>query len=153
MTTTINHINLGVTNAAKVALFFERVLAFRRSEVRGEGRLIILESSEGFVLTLMKDKTVGANAYPTTFHLGALQPDPESVVDLARISDEAGFGKCAPSVMRGNTFGFYVQLPDGIRVEISALLSKSQVSQLAGSNEDPASGQRHDRGVNHDVLK
>lgn len=125
MTTTINHINLGVTNAAEVASFFERVLGFRRSEVRGEGRLIILESSEGFVLTLMKDKSVRADAYPTTFHLGVLQPDRESVVELARISTEAGFGNQTPSLMRGDTFGFYVHLPDGIQVEISARLSES----------------------------
>ena len=120
MTTTINHINLGVKDPATVASFFERVLAFRCSEVRGEGRLIILESCEGFVVTLMKDKTVLANAYPTTFHLGVLQPNQESVVELARISAEAGFGNHAPSIMRGDTFGFYVQLPDGIQVEISA---------------------------------
>ncbi len=119
MTTTINHINLAVTNPADVASFFERVLAFRRTEVRGEGRLIVLQSSEGFVLTLMKDKSVRADAYPTTFHLGVLQPDQESVIELARVSAEAGFGNHAPSLMRGDTFGFYVQLPDGIQVEIS----------------------------------
>lgn len=126
MTTTINHINLGVTNAAEVASFFERVLGFRCTEVRGEGRLIILESSEGFVLTLMKDKSIGADAYPTTFHLGVLQPDRESVVELARISAEAGFGNQAPSLIRGDTFGFYVHLPDGIQVEISARLAEPQ---------------------------
>ena len=135
MTTTINHINLGVTNATAVASFFERVLAFRRSEVRGEGRLIILESCEGFVLTLMNDKTVREDAYPKTFHLGVLQPDQESVVELARMSTEAGFGNPAPALMRGDTFGFYVQLPDGIQVEISARLSESQALQLARSKE------------------
>lgn len=117
--TTINHLNLATANVASLMRFFEGVFGFRVLEQRGNGSFAILLSGQGFVLTLMHDKTLVAAGYPKTFHLGFLQPDQGSVHSLYQRIVDLGFSVPEPHLMRGDTFGFYVTPSDGVVVEVS----------------------------------
>jgi catechol-2,3-dioxygenase len=117
---TLNHMNLSTSDVTALAEFFHRVFDFRLVDERGAGNFAIMTSEDGFVLTLMKDKTLQEQGYPGTFHVGFLQPDQSSVQDLYARIQAIGLPVPSPGPMRANTFGFYVQAPGGIVVEVSS---------------------------------
>ncbi len=117
---TLNHLNLNTSDVASLADFFKRVFDFRIVAERGAGNFAILTSDDGFVLTLMKDKKLQENAYPDGFHVGFLQPDCIAVQDLHRRIQAIGLTVPSPGLMRESTFGFYVQAPGGVLVEVSS---------------------------------
>jgi lactoylglutathione lyase len=116
---TLNHLNLSTSDVASLADFFKRVFDFRIVAEHGAGNFAILISDDGFVLTLMKDKKPQENAYPGSFHVGFLQPDCIAVRDLHTRIQAISLPVPSPVLMRESTFGFYVQAPGGILVEVS----------------------------------
>ena len=117
---TLNHLNLSTSDVAALAEFFHRVFDFRIVDERGSGNLVIMTSENGFLLTLMKDKTLQEQAYPSAFHVGFLQPDRTAVQDLHARIQAIGLSAPPPGPMRGDTFGFYVQAPGGVLIEVSS---------------------------------
>ncbi len=117
---TLNHLNLSTSDVAALANFFHRVFDFRKVDERGAGNFAIMTSENGFVLTLMSNKTLREQGYPGAFHVGFLQPDRTAVQDLHARTQAIGLSVASPELMRGNTFGFYVQAPGGVLVEVSS---------------------------------
>jgi len=117
---TLNHLNLSTSDVAALADFFHRVFDFRMVDERGAGNFAIMSSEYGFVLTLMKDKTLREQGYPGAFHVGFLQPDRTAVQDVHARTQAIGLSAPSPGLMRENTFGFYVQAPGGVVVEVSS---------------------------------
>lgn len=120
MNTGINHLNLATTDVARLARFFEQVFDFNRVAERGNGNLVVLTSRDGFVLTLMSDKSLSQSAYPKTFHVGILQRDKHSVLALHRRIEEFGIVAPQPGILRENAYGFYVDVSDGLTLEVSS---------------------------------
>lgn len=117
---TLNHLNLSTSDVTSLADFFKSVFDFRVVAERGAGNFSILTSGDGFVLTLMKDKNPQENAYPDGFHVGFLQPDRIAVQDLHTRIQAIGLSVPSPGLIRGSAFGFYVQAPGGVLVEVSS---------------------------------
>ncbi|HEV2647148.1 MAG TPA: VOC family protein [Acidobacteriaceae bacterium] len=118
MNTTLNHINLSVAEVAPIARFFQQVFAFRIIHEQGSS-FAVLSGADGFVLTLMIDKSVTDETYPRNFHIGFFQPDKAAVEQLHARILELGFDAPAPGILRTNTFGFYASAPGRILVEVS----------------------------------
>lgn len=118
--TTLNHLNLSTSDVAALADFFHQIFDFRLIDERGAGNFAIMTSENGFVLTLMKDKTLPEQGYPRAFHLGFLQSDRNAVQKLHDRIQTIGLSIPSPGLMRENTFGFYVQAPGGVLVEVSS---------------------------------
>lgn len=129
LNTNINHLNLATTNMASLLRFFEHAFGFRILEQHGNGNFAILSSSEGFVLTLIHDKTLIPSGYPKTFHLGFLQPDQRSVLSLYQRIVDLGFSAAEPHYLRRETLGFYVTLSDGVMVEVSTSVNQRGVTE------------------------
>jgi lactoylglutathione lyase len=68
----------------------------------------------------MKDKKLQEKPYPESFHVGFLQPSSDAVNDLHSRIQAIGLPLSPPGPMRRNTFGFYVQAPGGVLVEVSS---------------------------------
>lgn len=120
--TTLNHINLATSDVPSLTRFFETGFGFRVSKQRGNGNFAILLGSDGFVLTLMHDRTAIANPYPSAFHVGFLVSSAEIVHEHHSRLNGSGFDAPAPAILQrggGKTFGFYCNAPGGILVEVS----------------------------------
>jgi catechol-2,3-dioxygenase len=71
---TINHTNLTTYNVPALTEFFSSVFGFEVMDKRSD-KLAVLRNSEGFLLTLMYDKSMTPEqGYPGLFHVGFLQP-------------------------------------------------------------------------------
>jgi catechol-2,3-dioxygenase len=121
--TTLNHINLAVSDVPELTRFFKTCFGFHLAEQRGTGKFAVLLGEDGFALILMHHKNVTSDSYPGLFHIGFLVRSVQEVEQhYARIV-AAGFDAPAPAVLdRGGpkTFGFYCHAPGGVTVEISA---------------------------------
>jgi catechol-2,3-dioxygenase len=117
---TLNHLNLCTSDVAALANFFQRIFAFRIVAENGAGNFTVMTSEDGFVLALMKDKNLQENGYPNGFHVGFLQPDRSAVQELHARIQAIGLTVPLPGLMRAKTFGFYVQAPGGVLVEVSS---------------------------------
>jgi catechol-2,3-dioxygenase len=116
---TINHVNLSTSDVNGLAYFFAQVFDFRAIGERGTGNFVIMTSESGFVLTLMMDKALEEKPYPASFHVGFLQPDRGAVLDLHTRIQAIHLAVPPPGLIRRDTFGFYVQAPGGVLVEVS----------------------------------
>jgi catechol-2,3-dioxygenase len=116
----LNHLNLCTLDVGSPAGFFQQVFGFRIVAEHGAGNLVIMNSEDGFVLTLMHDKSLHENSYPNIFHVGFLQANRNAVLELSARIQTLGLSAPAPGMMRGNTFGFYVLAPGGVLVETSS---------------------------------
>jgi len=122
--TTLNHVNLATSDVPALIHFFEAGFGFHIAVQRGNGNFAVLLNSDGFVLTLMYDKTATANPYPSTFHIGFLVSSADIVHEHHARLHAAGFNPPSPTILQrggGKTFGFYCAAPGGIFVEISTL--------------------------------
>jgi len=119
MSQQLNHLNLSVQNVADNVEFFQTYFGFRI--VAGQGRsLTVLTNDDGFVLTLMVDRSLGELAYPAMFHLGFLQSVRANVDAIHQKMIDAGTDAPQPANMRRNTYGFYVRAPGGFLIEVSS---------------------------------
>ena len=120
--TTLNHINLAVSNVPELIRFFQAGFNFRIAEQRGTGKFAILLGEDNFALILMHDKNVTATTYPGLFHVGFLVDSTEKVNQHHTRIIEAGFDAPNPAILErggGKTFGFYCHAPGGVMVEVS----------------------------------
>jgi catechol 2,3-dioxygenase-like lactoylglutathione lyase family enzyme len=115
----LNHINLAVPDVAATRAFFEKFFGFRCDENKGQDVLSVLRDEAGFVLILSNfDKKI-TPAYPRDFHLGFIYNKVEEVNELYERMKVAGIGLRAPKTAHGS-WGFYVDAPGGITIEVSA---------------------------------
>jgi catechol 2,3-dioxygenase-like lactoylglutathione lyase family enzyme len=117
----INHLNFPVSDVAETKSFFEKYFNFTCREVKGDNMMAILESEEGFILTLMSlnfNKS-GNSTYPDAFHIGFLVNDREKVQSIwLRLHNDGMVLEQEPHNMRG-VFGFYFHCPGNILIEVS----------------------------------
>jgi catechol 2,3-dioxygenase-like lactoylglutathione lyase family enzyme len=121
--TTLNHLNLAVSNVPELTRFFETCFGFRLAAQRGEGKFSLLLGEDGFVLALMHDKNAGSKPYPGFFHVGFLVASVEEVEQHYKRLVQAGYEPPTPALLeRGGpkTYGFYCPAPGGVLVEVSA---------------------------------
>ena len=119
----INHLNFPVSNVTETKSFFEKHFNFTCREVKGENKMAILESEDGFVLTLMSlnfNKN-GNSTYPDAFHMGFLVNDRDKVQSIwQRLQNDGVVLGPEPHNMRG-VFGFYFHAPGNILIEVSTV--------------------------------
>jgi catechol 2,3-dioxygenase-like lactoylglutathione lyase family enzyme len=119
----INHLNFPVSDVAETKSFFEKHFNFTCREVKGDNMMAILESEEGFVLTLMSENfnKNGNSTYPDAFHMGFLVNDRENVLSVWQRLHNGGIVlDQEPHNMRG-VFGFYFHAPGNILIEVSTV--------------------------------
>lgn len=115
----LNHLNLSVQNVAENVEFFQTHFGFRI--IAGQGKnLTVLTNEDGFILTLMFDKSLLELAYPAMFHLGFLQRGHANVDAIHQKLIDAGADVPQPMNMRRDTYGFYVRAPGGFLIEVSS---------------------------------
>jgi catechol 2,3-dioxygenase-like lactoylglutathione lyase family enzyme len=119
----INHLNFPVSDVTETKSFFEKYFNFTCREIKGDNMMAILESEEGFVLTLMSlnfNKN-GNSTYPDAFHMGFLVNDREKVqATWQRLHNDGIRLDQEPHNMRG-VFGFYFYAPGNILIEVSTI--------------------------------
>ncbi|MBO9205267.1 MULTISPECIES: VOC family protein [Niastella] len=119
----INHLNFPVTDVAQTKSFFEKHFNFTCREIKGDNMMAILQSEEGFVLTLMSTdfNRNGNSIYPDAFHMGFLVKDQDEVQSIwQRLHKDGAVLEQKPHNMRG-VFGFYLHAPGNILIEISTV--------------------------------
>ena len=119
----INHLNFPMTDVAQTKSFFEKHFNFTCKEVKGDNMMAILQSEEGFVLTLMSTdfNRNGNSTYPDAFHLGFLVNDRDKVQSIwQRLHSDGIVLEQEPHNMRG-VFGFYLKAPGNILIEVSTV--------------------------------
>jgi len=117
----INHLNFPVPDVTETRSFFEKHFNFTCRAVKGDNIMAILESEEGFVLTLMSMSfnRNGNTTFPDAFHMGFLVDDRDKVQSVWQNLHNDGIvlGQ-EPHNMRG-VFGFYFHAPGNILIEVS----------------------------------
>lgn len=109
----LNHLNLTVTDAGATADFLVKYFGLRNGG--GNKNFILVNDDDGMVLTLMKGKDA---VYPSTFHIGFIQPSEERVNEINSQLRADGFEVDPPS--RSHAWTFYVRAPGGFMVEVLA---------------------------------
>jgi catechol 2,3-dioxygenase-like lactoylglutathione lyase family enzyme len=124
---TLNHLNLTVPDPTATGAFLAKYFGLRP----GGGNLAIqmLNDDHGMVLTLFKarpedlDSRAGAAGaaaavkYPSSFHVGFIQPDRNRVDEINRRLRDDGFDVEPPSVQHGS-WTFYFTAPGGFTIEV-----------------------------------
>lgn len=126
--TTLNHINIPVSDVPELTRFFQQTFGFQLVDQRGAGTFSVLRGEDGFILVLSHDKAVGPKTYPALFHVGFLQGSPSAVRQLHQRFTDAGFNAPAPAILeRGGpkAYSFYYSAPGGLIVEVSTFAIES----------------------------
>jgi lactoylglutathione lyase len=116
----LNHLNLTVTDVRAAASFFETY--FGLHDMGGNAGMTVLSDLpeyRGMILTLMKAKPSTFQGYPETFHVGFFTEDRAEVDALAARLRADGFEFDDPADT-GHSYGFYVNAPGGVVVEVGA---------------------------------
>lgn len=90
-------------------------------EVSGNLNMAFLRDDQGMNLTLTHMKIGGEVEvrYPSTFHIGFIQPDKQAVNDSNSRLVADGFDVPAPSSQHGS-WTFYFTSPGGVTIEVLA---------------------------------
>ncbi|MEH7347422.1 VOC family protein [Gottfriedia acidiceleris] len=120
----LNHLNLCVDDLSEARHFFETFFDFQFLEQKGKA-LVVMSDENGFILVLSDPKAFKGNkdiSYPEAFHIGFLV-DTSSEVDQAYDRLIAGGIEIdkEPYTMRGNSYGFYFTVFNGLLIEVSCL--------------------------------
>jgi catechol 2,3-dioxygenase-like lactoylglutathione lyase family enzyme len=121
--TTLNHINLAVSDVPELTRFFQQAFGFHLVAQRGTGTFSVLAGDDGFTLVLSHDKSLGPRPYPGLFHVGFLVASTQDVHQQHQRITRAGFEAPVPALLqRGGpkAYGFYCYAPGGVMVEVSA---------------------------------
>ena len=123
---TLNHLNLTVVDPLETSAFLAKY--FDLQPGGGNAGIQMLTDDHGMVLTLIKARhddlaTVtgegprAAVKYPSSFHVGFIQPSRERVNEINDRLRADGFAVEAPSVQHGS-WTFYFTAPGGFTIEV-----------------------------------
>ena len=129
---TLNHLNLTVVSPDETSAFLAKY--FDLQPRGGNAGIQMLSDDKGMVLTLIKaraeDRDQGSGAgdhgpdsqpaqvrYPSSFHIGFIQPTRERVDEInARLAAD-GYRVPPPSIQHGS-WTFYFTAPGGFTIEV-----------------------------------
>jgi catechol 2,3-dioxygenase-like lactoylglutathione lyase family enzyme len=114
----LNHIDLPVPDIAATRRFFETYLGFTHDRTLGQDGLAILHDDSGLVLVLSRLRRDGAQAFPTTFHVGFHLESEAAVSALFETLRAAGHAEGAPDHLHG-AYAFYFTAPGDILIEVA----------------------------------
>jgi catechol 2,3-dioxygenase-like lactoylglutathione lyase family enzyme len=113
---TLNHVHLGSTRFAEAQAFYQRYFGFKVVSQHGQG--VFMKDQEGFLLVL--DPASESHSFPTWFHLGFCQSNERAVHEFHATFQSAGVPLARQLLFEpGEYASFYVQDPDGVRIEVS----------------------------------
>ncbi|CRK84819.1 VOC family protein [Neobacillus massiliamazoniensis] len=120
----LNHLNLFVDDLSEARHFFETYFDFQFLEQKGKA-LVVLSDENGFILVLSDPKAFKGKKdirYPEAFHIGFLV-ETSSEVDQAYDRLVAGGIEIdkEPYTLRGNSYGFYFTVFNGLLIEVSCI--------------------------------
>jgi len=116
----LNHLNLTVTDVMAAATFLETY--FGLTNQGGNAGMTLLTDAPGFdgmILTLMKARASTFRGYPDSFHVGFFIGERAVVDELNARLQRDGYD-VGPPEDTGHSYGFYVEAPGGITVEVGA---------------------------------
>ena len=113
----LNHLNLTVTDVPATHAFLEKY--FELSSMGCNKSIAFLRDDDGAVISLMsmamsKEDEV---KYPSTFHVGFIQPSEERVNEINQRLKDDGFDVPPPS-RQHRSWTFYFQAPGGFMIEV-----------------------------------
>lgn len=119
----LNHLNLTVVNPEETSAFLAKY--FNLSPRGGNAGIQMLNDDNGMVLTLIKGRAEdrgegGAGSqvkYPSSFHIGFIQPTRERVNEINHRLRDDGFQVDAPAHLHGS-WTFYFTAPGGFTIEV-----------------------------------
>jgi len=115
---TLNHLNLTVDDAEVTAAFLVKYFGLRyREGIKPSTRFAILHDDKDIVLTLIKDYLPGQITYPSSFHIGFIQPNEEAVNQINQLLKDDGYDVQPPSRQHGS-WTFYFLAPGGFTIEV-----------------------------------
>jgi lactoylglutathione lyase len=127
---TLNHLNLTVTDPTETSAFLAKYFGLLPGG--GNQGMQMLRDDSGMVLTLIKARQEDARSegqgakgngqsirYPSSFHIGFIQPSPARVDEINQRLRDDGFDVDAPARLHGS-WTFYFQAPGGFTVEVLA---------------------------------
>jgi lactoylglutathione lyase len=121
---TLNHLNLTVVDPLETSAFLAKY--FDLQPGGGNAGMQMLRDDDGMVLTLIKarqDDLGGpagrANAvrYPSSFHVGFIQPTREKVDEINARLRADGF-EVEPASVQHGSWTFYFTAPGGFTIEV-----------------------------------
>jgi lactoylglutathione lyase len=114
----LNHVNLTVRDAAETGAFLQKYFGLRPiAGGKMTSRFGVLYDDDGLVLTLIKSDRPDEVKYPSTFHIGFIQPSNEKVDEINRRLKDDGFDVPPPGKAHG-AWTFYFQAPGGFMIEV-----------------------------------
>ena len=124
---TLNHLNLTVANPTETSAFLAKYFGLQPRG--GNLGIQMLNDDNGMVLTLIKarpedriEEGKGAEGskgvrYPSSFHIGFIQPTRERVNEINHRLRDDGFQVDAPAHLHGS-WTFYFTAPGGFTIEV-----------------------------------
>ena len=121
---TLNHLNLTVTNPIETSEFLAKYFGLMPSG--GNAGMQMLRDDQGMVLTLIKGRAddrvadapdTGAVKYPSSFHIGFIQPTRARVDEINQQLRDGGFAVQPASIQHGS-WTFYFVAPGGFTIEV-----------------------------------
>jgi catechol 2,3-dioxygenase-like lactoylglutathione lyase family enzyme len=120
----LNHLNLCVDDLSEARHFFETYFDFQLLEQKGKA-LVVLSDENGFILVLSDPKAFKGKKdirYPEAFHIGFLV---ETSSEVDQVYDRLVAGGIEidkePYTLRGNSYGFYFTVFNGLLIEVSCI--------------------------------
>jgi catechol 2,3-dioxygenase-like lactoylglutathione lyase family enzyme len=122
----LNHLNLTVPDPLETSAFLAKYFDLRPGG--GNAGIQMLNDDQGMVLTLIKarhddlastsgDAPRPSVKYPSSFHVGFMQPSREQVNEINARLRADGFDVEPPSVQHGS-WTFYFTAPGGFTIEV-----------------------------------
>jgi lactoylglutathione lyase len=123
---TLNHLNLTVPDPSETSAFLAKYFDLRPRG--GNLGIQMLNDDSGMVLTLIKARhedlrpeaaaaTPAAVKYPSSFHIGFIQPSHDRVNEINQRLRDDGFQVDPPSHQHGS-WTFYFTAPGGFTIEV-----------------------------------
>jgi lactoylglutathione lyase len=124
---TLNHLNLTVASPTETSAFLAKYFGLQPRG--GNLGIQMLNDDSGMVLTLIKaraeDRIEGGTGaeggkgvrYPSSFHIGFIQPTRERVNEINQRLRDDGFQVDAPAHLHGS-WTFYFTAPGGFTIEV-----------------------------------
>jgi lactoylglutathione lyase len=126
---TLNHLNLTVPDPSQTSAFLAKYFGLQPRG--GNLGIQMLNDDRGMVLTLIKARpedrvdaagkpgagAAGSVRYPSSFHIGFIQPSREGVDEINRRLRDDGIPVDAPAHLHGS-WTFYFTAPGGFTVEV-----------------------------------